>query len=149
WRARHRSWPACISIHISALVPSAASSRNAISALMPARPLSKADSACLVTPRRLAASVTPSDSGKYSRSTSPGCAWLCMRVICKSLSVIIQVIDQFGILVFKTENQSPVAVDSDREKTFQVATQLVQAPAGRIQITGIFCVIQCRQHDAQ
>jgi hypothetical protein len=55
--ACHRSYCPCIPIHNSGLVPSASESRKAISADIPALPLSMRDRAARVTPKCLAASV--------------------------------------------------------------------------------------------
>src|SRR5690625_4720533 len=78
-RACHRSYWFFRLSHISALVPKAADKRNAISAEIPLAPLSILDRVARVTPNRWAASVTVS-SLRYSCSTKPGCAGLCISM---------------------------------------------------------------------
>src|SRR6185295_19836930 len=97
----------------SAVPPSAAASRSAISALTAARPLATRDSATRDTPRRCANSVTLISASTVSRSTSPGCGGLFILLICNP-SVVVHVIHQHGVFAIERKDQAPVADDRNR-----------------------------------
>lgn len=77
---------------------------------IPALPLSMHDRVTRVT-RRCAAAADTTMSPRYSRSTSPGCGALCMRII---LRVIVLIVNEDCILAFKLEGQPPVPADPQR-----------------------------------
>ena len=82
-----RSYPACTSSQIRAVLRLAASNRIARSGLIAALPLTTRDNATRDTPKRRAASVMlilrPS-SPKLSFNNSPGCGGLCIMSKCLS-----------------------------------------------------------------
>nr|DAJ20041.1 MAG TPA: hypothetical protein [Siphoviridae sp. ctmtD6] len=85
---------------------------------MPALPLRMRDKAARVMPKRCAASVTLV-SARYSRNTAPGCGGLCIFILVSL--VIVLVINNFGIAVFKLECEPPVAVYGNAPMVLQIA----------------------------
>src|SRR2546421_8073519 len=110
----------------SALPPSAAARRSAISALTAARPLMTRESATRDTCSRRANSVTFTFFSTVSRKTSPGCGGLCIRLIAIS-SVVIHVVHEHGVLAFEGEYQPPVAAYRDCPVALEFALEGVKA----------------------
>lgn len=114
--ACHKSYCVCWFIQLSELVPNAIDSRTAISGLMPARPLSRAESVLRLMPSAAAASVTESSSGSRQslRMISPGWGGYASSW---ATSVIIHVINIHGIFALKPESNTPVGTYSYRPGT--------------------------------
>lgn len=98
-------------IHKSGEVPSAAASRRAMFAEIPALPFNTRDSVTRVV-RRCSAAVDTGMSPRYSRRTEPGWGGLCMRI--EGSLVIVLIVDVYCILAFKLERQTPVPAYADR-----------------------------------
>ena len=62
--------------------------------------------------------------------------------------MIIEVVDQLCVITVKSKDQSPVAIDGNGEKSFQVTAQFMESPVGRIQVAGLSRVVQSRQQDS-
>jgi len=85
--------------HSSGVVPNALLNRKAIGVLTPEWPLTSSDKALRVIPSASAASVTVKFKGfKYnSFKTSPGCAGLCIRILCSSSPFLKIFVNGFNI----------------------------------------------------
>src|ERR1022692_4534859 len=106
----------------------------AISGLMPDLPFTILLSACRVTPRTFAPSVTdrPRGSRHAFLILRPGCGGVFIGMI--SLPSVGGV-DQFnvkGVILFKAEYNAPVGPHRDGPKPLQVAFQWVQTITGKI-----------------
>jgi hypothetical protein len=107
----------------SAFGPSAISIRNAISGDRSLRSFKKADSACRVTPRALAVSVTLSPSGLMtsSRMISPGWGGLLIGLTPPAEpSVVVDEIDIKSSSLLETKDDSLIAGDGHAPETRQV-----------------------------
>src|SRR5665647_512675 len=78
-----------------------------------------------------AVTLTPKSSSQPV-SSSPGCAGLCIFMVC--LSVVIQIIQKLYILTDKPERHSPIGLHRQGIKTGTVARQTMHAPRRTVQV---------------
>ncbi len=136
----------CIPVQSSGPVPMASDSRNAISAEIPALPFRIRDRLARVT-RKCFAAVVTDKSPRYSRSTSPGCGGLCMRIVNSSMVVVI--VNQHGVFSFERKGEAPVPAYRHRPMVLQFAAQGMETPAGSVHIFRRACVVECEKLLAQ
>jgi hypothetical protein len=110
-RAAAKSKASCIRSHVSGVLPKAFPSLIAMFGLIPDLPLTTLFSACRVTPRTLAPSVTDSPNGSRQscRTIRPGCTGFFIGMMCSPFSSVI--IDQFNlkrVVPLETEDDAPV-----------------------------------------
>src|SRR3954471_5948170 len=132
-------------IQTSGDVPSASLKRNAMSTEMAARLFKTRDKAARGTPRWAATSVTDI-SPRKSRSTTPG--WGGLNIL-ERFSMIVMVVDQYGVGVFKGESEPPILINPDRPMSSQIAGEGVQFPPRAVHISWPPGRVQQRQLCAQ
>jgi len=82
-----------------------------------------------------------------SRRVRPGCGGLNIELMVTS--VVILVVHQDGIAVFKCKSQTPVAVDADRPVAGKAALEGVPVPVRTVHVFGPRGGIQRRQLPSQ
>lgn len=63
--------------------------------------------------------------------------------------MVVQIIDQFYLVVEHPENNAPVTADTDGPVVDQIAFQSVKPPAGQVQFITVFGSIQNQQYTTQ
>src|SRR5690242_325773 len=118
----------CTRSSMPASTPNAFCSRNAISALREAFPLTTSESVARLTPSIIAASVSEISSGSNmpNQTTSPGCDG---SFIGPSVSVVVFEVDAMDSFSCDTKGQPPIARDCHAPNTFASAFQLMQTPS--------------------
>ena len=56
--------------------------------------------------------------------------------------MVVLIVDQYGVAVFKHECQPPIATDTDAPVVFELPFEAMQIPAGNVHIRRRFCAIQ-------
>ena len=135
-RAAARSKASCIRSQVSGVLPNAFASLIAMFGLIPDLPFTTLFSACRVTPRTFAPSVTDSPKGSRQscRTMRPGCTGFFIGMVCFLFSsVVIDQLNVKSVVPFETEDDAPVCSHGHGPKATKISFERVQAIARYVQ----------------
>ena len=136
----------CIRTQCSASLHPIRSNASAIVGETPACPFSSRDSVFRVTPRRSAHWATVQlFAWMLSRISSPGCDGLRMDISDLSLVVVDQV-HVYRFAISEAKDDSPIPRDAHAPLSATIPFELVQPPAGQVQVPWRTCILQRGQH---